>query len=488
MKKAEADGTLKTKSLQSAGWNISGQVLLQLLNISGTLILARFLPPSDVGVLLMLSLVSGYAGIIMNRVLASAVTQDQQLGKEDYDSIFWLNMALAVIFYLMLWAAQDLIASFFRQPELLRYLPYFGIVFFFYAIGSVSYGLLAKRHQFNHIVIGSLAGTILSFTIAIIMVMYGFTVEALVIQLLTTVLISSIYFLIAEKWKPALLFKMSSIRKVSRFSSHLFIHSGIEYFIFNLDNFLVGRYFGKSNLGLYGRARQWVFLPVQNIAFSVSRGFFPSFAQIQGDKEAIKTLFLFSFRGTFFVTTCLITYMMVFAEPLVLLFMGNQWLGIVPLFLLFGITGITGTINGFNDSFITSQGKTGQLMRAGFWEKGFTIASIVLGIRFGFMGLIYGRVIASILAVIPKLNVLLKITGISLVLWLKEVYKTLLIHGLILALFTVAMSRITVTNQWAYLTVGSIIYFVLWWTLSVLMKEKGMEFIREIIKMLRRKR
>src|SRR5690606_4733151 len=105
--------------------------------------------------------------------------------------------------------------------------------------------------------------------------------------------------------------------------------------------------------------------------FSISRSFFPSFAQIN-DPSELKEIYRFSFSLTFFLTTSALIYMMVFAEDLVLFFMGEEWLPVAKLFTLFGLTGIFGTIIGFNDSFITARGETGKLLRTGFWEKGIT--------------------------------------------------------------------------------------------------------------------
>ncbi len=429
MSSSDEISRLRQQSVLSAKWNITGQFAIQLLNVGGTIILSRWLPPSVIGVALMLALISNFAGIIMNHAIGSAVVQNLNLGDRDLSSVFWFNLFLAAGFYVILLLASPLISAYYREDVLIRYIPLFGFIFFFYAFGCVSQSLLMKKHMFRHIVTGNLAGTVLSFAVAIAMVWRGFGVESVLVQIVLNVIISSLYFFFAEAWKPVWHFSIDSLNKIRRFALHVSLNSGLEYFVFNLDNFLVARFFGNSGLGLYGRARQWVFLPVQNIAFSISRGFFPSFARLKHDENGLRNLYLFSFRFTFYLTTVALTYMIIAAEDLVFVFLGEPWLNIVPLFTWFSLTGIIGTVNGFNDSFITSQGETGILVRTGMFEKVLTVTALLSALPFGLQGLVIARLITAIAVVIPKTSALLKVAKLSYSHWLRTILPTILICG-----------------------------------------------------------
>lgn len=477
--------SLTMRSLASARWNIGGQVLLQAINVVGTLWLARYIDPAGVGVFLMLSLVAGYAGIFMHHVIGSAITQQQHLEKKDHDSIFWFNFLLAGALFLILWALKQPIIYFFRQPELDAYLPAFGIIFFLYAFGCVGYGVLAREHRFHHIIKGGLVSLFVSFPVALWMAYNGYGTVSLVVQLLLQAGVSALYYFLAAPYKPGFRFSINAVAKIKKFSSHLFVHSALEYLMFNIDNFLVGRYFGKAALGVYGRARQWVFLPVQNIAFSISRSFFPSFAQIN-DPSELKEIYRFSFSLTFFLTTSALIYMMVFADDLVLFFMGEEWLPVAKLFTLFGLTGIFGTIIGFNDSFITARGETGKLLRTGFWEKGITLAAIVLGMGFGLTGLVIARMISAFIVLLIKTRVLLRISGIGALEWVRYILPTLITA---LALGLVGFFHpylLPDTGTGWRLILGSLLFLGMWWLLSVLLRNPSFRGMINLIRNLKK--
>ncbi len=469
------------KSISSAKWNITGQVAIQLLNVGGTIVLSRWLPPGAVGLLLMLSLISNFVAIIFNHVIGNAVVQNSSLNNKDLSSIFWMNIFIAAFFHILLFLFSPVISAFYKEDQILKYLPYFGTVFFFYALGGVSQALLVKRHAFKRIVAGNLVGITVSFSVAIFMVAQGYGVESLFVQLLLNTFISSLFFFIAEKWKPLFHFSFSSLKKVRRFVSHLLFNSSLEYLVFNLDNFIVGRFFGNTGLGLYGRARQWVFLPVQNVAFSISRSFFPTFVQLKDDFDSLQKTFLFSFRLSFYLTCILLIFMVVSAGDLVHIFLGEQWLEIVPLFIWFSFTGIVGTINGFNDSFITSQGKTGLLLRTGIFEKIFTVAGLLLAIPYGLKGLVIARLITSLCIVIPKTYVALRVARISFSKWMHEILPALSICFLLLVAGITSVRALDSISGIARLSIVSGVYLLLLIILSYLFKEPAYQTLLKAI-------
>lgn len=473
---------IKVKTITSAKWNIPGQIAVQLLNILGTIVLSRLLPPEDFGALIMLTLISTYAGLVMNNVIGSAVTQNQQLDEKDYSSIFWMNVVLGLLFMILLIVFRDAIIGFYKQPMLHGYIKLYAGIFICYAIGSVSQAILAKQHNFKQIVIGNLLGIIISYAAAIIMVTFGWRVFSLVIQMLLNVTISSLYFLWRSGWRPGFYFRLASFGKIRKFSINLFLNTSLEYFSFNLDSFLVGRSFGRKELGLFGRSKQLVFLPVQNIAFAISRSFYPAFAQMQDHKEELKQLYLSAIRITFYVTASVITYMVVVAPDLIRILMGEQWMGMVIMFQLFSVTGVLGTLNGFNDSFISSQGRTDLLFRVGLFEKSFSLVATIVGISYGINGIIYARLISSLVIFIPKVFLLLYVIKMSASLFFKNIFNTFFINSITLLICWMLMKQLDGQSSYTRFCLVSLTFVSLLILLSAVMKEKGFITIKNIIK------
>ena len=455
---------------------------MQLLNIVGTIILSRLLPPEDFGALIMLTLVSSYAGLVMNNVVSNAVTQSQVLNKLDYSSIFWTSIIVGTVFSVLLILFRHSLTGFYNQPMLLGYIKFFSLIFIFYALGSVSQALLIKQHNFKQIVIGNLIAIVISYVVAIIMVKMHYRVFSLVMQIQLNVVISSLYYFWAARWKPFFALKLNSLKKVKHFSIHLFLNTTLEYFAFNLDSFLVGRSFGRKDLGLYGRSKQLVFLPVQNVAFAISRSFYPAFAQMQGHKDELRSLYLSAIRVTFYITATIITYMVVVAPDLIEILMGPQWIGMVVMFQLFSITGILGILNGFNDSFISSQGRTDLLFKVGLFEKSFSLVATIIGLQYGITGVIYARLIAAFVILIPKVYLLLFVVKLDLKTFAGNIIKIFLINIILLATCWFFMTQLKTLNMYYRFTIVSVTFAGTALALSVLFKEKGYYALLNLVK------
>ena len=455
---------------------------MQLLNIFGTIILSRLLPPEDFGALIMLTLVSSYAGLVMNNVVSNAVTQSQILNKLDYSSIFWTSIIVGVIFSGLLIIFRTSLTGFYNQPMLLGYIKFFSLIFIFYALGSVSQALLIKQHNFKQIVIGNLIAITISYSVAIIMVKMHYRVFSLVMQIQLNVVISSLYYFWAARWKPFFALKWNSLKKVKHFSVHLFMNTTLEYFAFNLDSLLVGRSFGRKDLGLYGRSKQLVFLPVQNVAFAISRSFYPAFAQMQDHKDELRLLYLSAIRVTFYITATIITYMVVVAPDLIEILMGEQWIGMVVMFQLFSVTGILGILNGFNDSFISSQGRTDLLFKVGLFEKSFSLVATIVGLRYGIIGVIYARLIAGFVILIPKIYLLLYVVKLDLKTFIGNILKIVLINIILLSSCWFFMIQLKTMNMYLRFTIVSVTFAAAGLVLSILFKEKGYYALLNLVK------
>jgi O-antigen/teichoic acid export membrane protein len=107
----------------------------------------------------------------------------------------------------------------------------------------------------------------------------------------------------------------------------------------------------------------------------------------------------------------------VLAEKIVLMLFGVEWIGMTPFVTILAIGAAIGSYNSFNDSVMTSQGRTDLLLRINVVEKIILIIGVVVGVRYGIIGVAYAKVFAVASMFIPKLLVLSMVSRISLSQW-----------------------------------------------------------------------
>ena len=96
------------------------------------LILARILLPSDYGVITMLTVFIAISQVFVQSGLNTALVQRKDTTEDDYTSVFWISLLIAVILYVILFFTSPLIASFYKMPELSSVLRVLALILILY--------------------------------------------------------------------------------------------------------------------------------------------------------------------------------------------------------------------------------------------------------------------------------------------------------------------------------------------------------------------
>lgn len=379
--------------------------------------MSRLLGPALFGLFGMLTVFSSLASLLVGFGLSQAIVQNQSLDQRDLSSIFWINLmlgsAIAVVFFL----CSDTIAVFYTQPELADITKVFSLIFFVYGCSAVPLGLLSQRLQFRELAISQLVAAILSYVAGITAAYLGWGVWSLVLQNIVNHLVYVLVNYYFAKWRPDFSFTRTTLKKIAKFSRNFLPSQLLDFFSLNMDILLVGKFFGKTDLGYYGRATALVQLPVNSLGMIFNRTFFSVFAALQNDKPTFSKSYLRAVKMLTLVVMPILVLTAVLAEKIVLFLFGAEWTGMTNFVTILAIGAVVGSYNSFNDSVMVSQGRTDLLLRINAIEKVILIIGVVIGVGYGILGVAYAKVISVAIMFIPKLLVLSRVSNISVATW-----------------------------------------------------------------------
>ena len=97
--------------------------LLERFSVQGSqfiiqVILARLLSPVHYGALALMMIFVNIANVIIQNGFNTSLIQNRQADDEDYSSVFWLVLAMAVIIYSGLYIATPYLTSYYNMPYL----------------------------------------------------------------------------------------------------------------------------------------------------------------------------------------------------------------------------------------------------------------------------------------------------------------------------------------------------------------------------------
>ncbi len=408
---------LKQKTVSGFTWNLAGQLVIYVVTLGGTIAMSRMLGPSLFGLFGMLTVFSSLASLFVGFGLSHVIVQNQSLTQRDLSSIFWLNVLLGIFIAVIFFFCADLIAAYYAQPELADITKVFSVIFLIYGCSAVPLGLLSKRLEFKQLVISQLLAVTISYAAGIMAAYAGFGVWSLVLQ---SIVNHGVYVLVNyyyAKWRPDLSFTKSTLTKINKFTRNFLPSQLLDFFSLNMDIMLVGKYFGKIDLGYYGRATALVQLPVNSLGIIFNRTFFSVFAALQDDKPAFSSSYIRAVKMLTLVVMPILVLTAVLAEKVVLFLFGAEWIGMTDFVTILAIGAAISSYNSFNDSVMTSQGRTDLLLRINVVEKIILIAGVAIGVSYGILGVAYAKVISIGLMFIPKLWMLSRVSNLSVSAW-----------------------------------------------------------------------
>lgn len=375
---------LKQKAVSGMIWTALQKYSTMLIQFISGIILARLLTPYDYGCIGMLMIFMVLAESFIDGGFGSALIQKKHPTQEDYSTIFFWNLGMAVVLYVVLYFSAPAIARFYDIPLLCDVLRVQGIVLFIYAFNIIQRNQLQKKLNFKILSIITITTSVIALTTTIIMAYHGYGVWALVAQHVLTAFIPALVFWFYVKWRPIWTFSWHSFRELFSFGFYMFLTHLINQFGQHFQGLLIGRFYNASTMGLYSKAYATEKLASQSISQVMVQVTYPLYAEAQDDTAQLGNMIKRLTMTLSYITFPMMFVLLLCAKPIFVLLYSDRWLDSVPYFQVLCIAGLAFCLQSVNYQSIAAIGKS----RTMFW---WTMIKRVVGICFVVVGLVlYG--------------------------------------------------------------------------------------------------
>lgn len=367
---------------QAAIINMSSKYLVIIIQLIYTAILSRILTPEDYGIVAIINVFVNFFNVLADMGIGSAVIQRQDLGKKEVNSIFTfsclISVALAFVFMLLSLP----ISWFYEDNVYLKLGPLLAISVFFNTLNTVPNALLMKEKKFVLVALRQIIVAVVCSILAIMMALGGWKYYALIIY---SVLYAAFNFFWNLKNSGLALVKnieKESIEKIKSYSIYIFVFNIVNYFSRNLDNIVIGKFFGNRAVGNYNKAYQLMLYPTNNLARVITPVLHPFLAGKQTDKEYLyssflKTAKLFSLLSVFIQSFCFFA-----SDELVIILYGKQWSDTMVCFRILSLSIWSQMVCTASGAYFQALNKTDMQLRRGVVNTFIMIVGIFLGIHY----------------------------------------------------------------------------------------------------------
>lgn len=374
-----------------------------ILNLVSIAALARLLSPSDFGLIAMVLPIFRFAANFQDMGLTSATIHRENIDEGQVNALFWFNALASLILAGVITALAPVVAAFYGRPELEWITIAFGVILLFSGLSAQHMALIQR--QMRVMALSIMEATTLAFGIAagVAAAMSGLGYWSLVIIPATTAVTSTIWLWALSGWRPGLPRWHEGVGQMLTFGSNITLASFCQWANRNLDNVIIGNFWGDEALGLYSRAYSVLLLPLSQVNSPMNRVVLPALSRLQNDPERYRNFYFSACGMTASLTMPLVCFLAVSAQPALLIVLGEGWDESVIIFQALAPAAFIGTTNAATGWAYTSLGNTGRQLRWALIQSPVIIAAFFVGLPWGPVGVAAGYSSAVIMLRIPSL-------------------------------------------------------------------------------------
>ncbi len=365
------------------------------LGVIQVAVLARFLSKSDFAWV-------AIAGVFVNTGLQlqsaginAAIVQKQENAREVLSSLFWLNLGIGVLLFLIMLILAPILVAIYKIPELLHITIIYSAILLVHALNVQYKALFQKNLFFSALSIGDLIGGIVGFTVACWSAVQGLGAYALVFGYLGRALAETIFVMMAGRqlFAPRFFFDFQLIKSYLVFSGFHWSERIVVQIGGQLDVLLIGKLLGSEALGIYDIFKRILIRPFNLINDVLEKITFPVMSQLQKNVHRQRQLFFQLLIHLNTLNLPILIGLTIIARPLLGWYLGADWTEQVLIFrLLCGFCLFHYLLNPV-DTLLLAQGQIQKWFFANLLLLPLQGLFIAIGSQWGLTGAVAGNVI-----------------------------------------------------------------------------------------------
>lgn len=376
-------------------WRFAERCGAQLVTFIVSIVLARILSPNDYGTIALVTVFITILQVFIDSGLSTALIQKKDADDLDFSSVFYFNLVVCIILYLLMFYSAPYIAKFYNDLSLTPIIRVISLTLIISGVKGVQQSYVSRNMLFKRFFFSTLGGTIFSAVLGVAMAYAGFGVWAIVFQQLSNNTIDTLILWITVKWRPVKKFSWSRLKNLLSFGWKLLASSLLDTVYNNLRNMIIGKLYTPADLAFYNQGDKFPKLIVTNINTSIDSVLLPTMSNEQDNPVRVKEMTRRAIKTSTYIMAPLMIGLAFCAEPIVRLVLTDKWLPCVPYLRIFCVTYLFWPIHTANLNAINSMGRSDLFLKLEVLKKIIGMILLLSTMWFGVMAMAYSLLISS---------------------------------------------------------------------------------------------
>lgn len=369
---------MNDKTKKGLFWRSLEGVGVQGMQFVIQMVLARILMPADFGVVAILNIFVNLANTLVQNGLGAAIIQKKDPQKEDFATVFMIEIGISVFTYFLIFVGAPAIANYYENPDLVLYLRVFALTIIIGALGSMQTTVLRYKLNFKPSFIANFTGILFQGVSGIAMALMGFGVWSLIHSQIVFRIVTTVLLFAFARWTPKAWFSKKSFLELFSYSWKLTAGWIIGTIYQDIFAFVIGKVYDETTLGYYSKGNTIPNVINRVVTQVTTAVMFPVISKSQDNIEAVRK----QTREMLGISAAMIFPVMAFvagaANPIVRLILTDKWLPAVPIIQIFCISSSINVVSNANMQSFNAIGHSDVFFISEVIKRGITIILVIV--------------------------------------------------------------------------------------------------------------
>lgn len=404
---------LVNKVITGVRWAAVLRMAGQSFSWLSTLIVIRFLSPTDYGLNSMLQSPLEVIMCLTTLGLDIALVQSSKLEETEIRSVFGWLLVINGVLFLAYFFGGTLLANYFKEPRLDILAKILALIFLLVPFRVIPNALLDRELKFKLRAQVDLSATICATLLTLGMAVMGAGVLALVLGVIASRAIAVILLMVFEPWfvKPSLHY--ATAHRLMVFGGLTAVTGVVGMMSGAVLSLIAGRQLGAELLGIYAVSAEFAMWPLSKVLPVMNLSLVPAFSKFQSQRDVATHYWV---KGIGFAALVLVPAMIgmaCIADAFVHTILGDKWSdAAVPLALL-SIMMLLRFVTQLLRPVMTSMGRPDLSLKSYLFMLVVLPPAALVGVRYGVFGLVVALLVTEIIWTLVTVQLSKKVLDIS---------------------------------------------------------------------------
>lgn len=462
-------------------WRFTERTAAQMVTFVVSIILARILAPEYYGTVALITVFTAILQVFVDSGLGTALIQKKNADDLDFSSVFFFNMFMCIVLYIVMYIVSPYIAAFYSDEGLTPIIRFISLTIIISGVRGIQQAYVSRNMLFKRFFFSTLGGTIVSAIIGIFLAYRGYGVWALAIQQVSNIAIDTLILWLTVGWRPKFMFSWKRLKKLLGFGWKLLMSSILDTIYNNMRNLIIGKKFSAEDLAYYTQGDKFPNVIINNISTSIDSVLLPTMSKFQDEADHVRELTRKSIKISIYIMAPLMIGLAFCANTVVSLVLTNKWIPCVFFLRIFCISYLFWPIHTVNLNAIKAMGKSDIFLKLETIKKIFETLILMLTMWSGVKTMAYGVLVSNVIGQIINSWPNRKLLNYKYIDQIKDI-STSVTLAFVMGVFVYFLGYIHIPNTikiLLQLSVGVLIYI----GGSVLLKLEEFEYIVSVLKL-----